>query len=132
MTGKKEPVERRQRKWFRVRDGAFVIFRPGDTGMVRLIDISMGGLQFDCDSWHASPMEAAELDICLPGSAFILYDVPCRSIGVLSIYGKSDTPYRKRYEVHFGKLSQAQISQLEYFIQNHTERKGCRQTTYAH
>ncbi len=121
MTIQKEVVEQRQHKRFRVRDDAFVMLKPPDTGTGRLIDISMGGLTFEHVSSRASPIEATELDICLTGSTFILYDVQCRSIWELSIYEKSDTPlYRRRYGVQFDELTTAQIRLLEYFIENHT------------
>jgi hypothetical protein len=122
MLNAKVQLDRRQYKRFRVQDGAFVILRPGHPGVGRLIDISMGGLRFEYMSWNAARIEAVKLDICLKDSAFGLYDIPCQSIWEETIY---ETPpasfYWKRCGVEFGELTQAQISQLESFIQNYTE-----------
>jgi hypothetical protein len=121
MTSKKEPFERRQEKRFRVKEGALVILKPADTGTGRIIDISMGGLTFEHLSSQRAPFEATELDILLTGSAFSLYDVPCRSIWNLTIYEKPQASlYKTRYGVQFGELTPGQMSLLEYFIQNHT------------
>ena len=122
MLNAKVQLDRRQYKRFRVREGAFVILRPGDTGVGRLKDISMSGLRFEYMSWHAVPIEAVKLDICLTGTAFCLFDIPCQSIWEETIFEKPQASfYWKRCGVEFGELTQAQISQLEYFIQNYTE-----------
>lgn len=121
MAGKKEPVERRQCKRFRVREDTVVIFRSPDAGMGRLIDISMGGLTFDWVTSEVLPIEAAKLDICRTDSLFILYNLPCQSIWELSIYEEHPTSlHRKRCGVQFGELTPDQKSQLEHFIQSHT------------
>jgi hypothetical protein len=72
MASKKEPVEQRQYKRFRVRDDTVVIFRSPDAGMGRLIDISVGGLTFDWVTSEVLPIEVTKLDICGTGSLFIL------------------------------------------------------------
>jgi hypothetical protein len=121
MASKKEPVEQRQYKRFRVRDDTVVIFRFPDAEMGRLIDISMGGLTFDWVTSEVLPIEVTKLDICRTGSLFILYNLPCQSIWELSIYEKHPTSlHRKRCGVQFGELTPEQRFQLEHFIQNHT------------
>jgi len=121
MTSKKEPVEQRQHKRFRVRDDTVVIFRSPDAGMARLIDISMDGLTFDWVTSEILPVEASKLDICRTGRLCILYNLPCQSIWEFSIYEKKPTSlHRKRCGVQFGELTPDQKSQLEHFIQNPT------------
>ena len=122
MLNAKVQPDRRQYKRFRVQDGAFVIIRPSDTGVGRLKDISMGGLRFEYMSWHATPIEAANLDIGVTGTTFGLYNVPCQTIWEETIYKEPEASlYWKRCGVEFGELTQAQIFQLEHFIQNYTE-----------
>jgi hypothetical protein len=122
MLNAKVQLDRRQHNRFRVQDGAFVILRPGDPGVGRLIDISMGGLRFEYMSWNASRIETVKLDISLKDSAFGLYDIPYQSIWEETIHENPLASfYWKRCGVKFGELTQAQISQLEYFIQNYTE-----------
>jgi hypothetical protein len=121
MASKKEPVEQRQCKRFRVREDTVVIFRSPDAGMGRLIDISVDGLTFDWVTSEVLPIEATKLDICRPDSLFILYNLSCQSIWELSIYEERPTSlHRKRCGVQFGELTRDQKSQLEHFIQNHT------------
>ena len=122
MLNAKVQPDRRQHKRFRVQGGAFVILRPGVPGVGRLVDISMGGLRFEYMSWHAAPIEAAKLDICMTGSAFALYDIPCQRIWEETIYEKPPASlYWKRCGVEFGELTPQQVSQIEYFIKNHTK-----------
>ena len=121
MTSKKEQVEQRQCKRFRVREDTVVTFRSPEAGMGRLIDISVNGLTFDWVTSEVLPIEATKLDICRADSLFILYNLPCQCIWELSIYEKRPTSlHRKRCGVKFGELTSDQKSQLDHFIQNHT------------
>jgi hypothetical protein len=123
MASSQELVEQRKHKRLRVRGDWIVILRPADTGVGRVIDISWGGVRLECVSWHTPPIEAAKLDIWLTDYALTLCDVPCRSIWdeIIHDYGKPlASVYWKRYGAKFGELTQAQISTLAYFIENHT------------
>ncbi len=121
MTNTKARVEQRKHKRFRVQDGAFVILRPTDTGVGRLIDISMGGLTFDYVTRKAPSIEATELDIFLTDSDFRLYEFPCQSVWDLITYEIPTTAvHKRRCGVQFGELTQSQVFQLEHFIQNYT------------
>lgn len=122
MTSKKEPIERRQQKRFRAKDGALIMLKPLDTGVGRLIDISAGGCTFEHLSSQRTPFEATAMDIILTGTGFALYNLPCRSIWNLTIYEKPETPlYNTRFGVKFGELTSDQMRLVKYFIQNHTQ-----------
>jgi hypothetical protein len=114
--------ERRKHKRFRVRDDVFVILKPSDTGVGRLRNISMGGLRCDYVTDRVSSIEATELDIFTTNSDFGLYKIPCQTVWHRITY-ESPLTSTSRWEcgVEFGDLTQAQISQLEHFIQNYTE-----------
>jgi hypothetical protein len=115
-----ELVERRRHKRFRIRNGAFVILDPSDTGAGRLIDISVNGLTFDYVASQEPPIEETELQISLTYSGFRLYGVPCKAIWNLVTYEIPTTSlHTRRCGVQFGDLTPQQASQLEYFIQNH-------------
>ena len=127
MTNTKARVERRKHKRFRVRAGAFVILKPcpPGTGACRLIDISMGGLTFDCFISQELPIEATEVDIFLTDSHLDVPNVPCRSIWNLTMYESPPASiYRRRCGVEFGELTPDQKSRLEYFIEKHSTRAG--------
>ncbi len=120
-------VERRKHKRFRVKANAFVMLKPcpPGTGACRLIDISVGGLSFDCFISQELPIEATEVDIFLTDSHFHVPNVPCRSIWNLTMYeGPSASRYRRRCGVEFGALTPQQKTQLEYFIHNYTIREA--------
>lgn len=118
----KKPVEHRKYKRFRVQHGPNVVLKPSGAGAGRLVSISMGGLVFEYLAKQASSIEATELDIFLLQGAFELRHIPCQRIWDLPTYELlPTTPLQKRRcGVEFGELTQSQISQLEYFIQNHT------------
>jgi hypothetical protein len=108
-------------------DGAFVALSPSDTGVGRIIDISMGGLMFEYVTVKEPSIEAkepsiepTELEIFVPGAEFRLGGLPCKSIWDRPSSEVFNTPlHKRRCGVQFGELKQSQIAQLEYFIQNH-------------
>jgi len=120
--GRKERVERRKHKRLRAEDGAYAAIRPHYNKIGQIIDISRGGLAFRymvCNSENDGP---CELDIFLLGNGFHLDKVSVRMVsdqempegvspGLLTM---------RRCAVQFEGLSQKEIFQLDYFIQNHT------------
>jgi hypothetical protein len=121
MTGAQPQVERRRHKRFHVREGAFVILKPSDTGAGRLINISMGGLMFEYVATKEPSVEATELELFVTDSVFRLYGVPCRNVWDLPVYEHPMISLQKRQSgVEFGQLTSYQRSQLEFFIENHT------------
>lgn len=121
MTNTEVRVERRKHKRFRVRDGVFVILKPSDTGAGRLVNISLDGLMLEYITTKEPSVEPTELEIFVTNSIFRLYGLPCKSVWDLPVYKHPTTSIQKRRcGVQFGELSAQQISQLEYFIHNHT------------
>ena len=118
----KEPVERRKHKRFEVPIGAFVVLGPHSTMVGRIIDISMGGLTFR----HVDKEEPSgglyELDV-FHENDFCLKHVPCENVSDLETY---ESPFGsfiiRESAVQFRDLTPRQMSQLEYFIHNHTIR----------
>jgi hypothetical protein len=116
--------EQSEQKRFRVRDDALVMFKPPDSGIGRLLDISMSGVTFDHITTRAAPFAAGELDILITGTGLRMEAIPCRTIWNLTINEKPEASlYETRFGVQFGELTPVQIRQLEYVIQNHTERE---------
>ena len=122
MTNRKERIQQRQQNRFRVQDSAYVALRPSGAEGGRLTNISMSGLMFEYLTDQASSIEATELDILLVDGAFELSHVPCQRIWDLPTYELIPTSplQKRRCGVQFGELTPDQISQLEYFIENHT------------
>jgi len=114
-------VERRKDKRFQVHSGAFVILRPSDTCVGRIIDIGLDGLAFEYIDGEKPPGRPDELEIFVTDSVFRLKNLPCQSIYDLTIYESPlSSLNKKRCGVQFGKLTSHQKAQLAYFIEHHT------------
>ena len=118
----KEVVDNRKHTRFRSQDLAFAAFGSHDKEIGQIIDISMGGLAFryiaDGDQLNVS----RELEIYLANNGFHLKKVPFNTISDFELpneFPLSSIIMRRR-GMQFGELLQTQVSQLEYFIQNHT------------
>jgi hypothetical protein len=121
MISAEEELERRRLKRFQVRRGVFVILKPSDTGLGRLIDISMDGLTLEYISTQESKIKPTELEIFVTNGPFGLYEMPCRTISDFLIFRTNDGSLSKRRRgIQFGALTPSQVAQLEYFIKNHT------------
>lgn len=121
MIARKEELERRKLKRFQARHGVFVILRPSDTGLGRLIDISMDGLTLEYITTQEPKIQPTELEIFLTNSPFRLYEIPCKTITDVLTFQTNDRSLSKRRRgIQFGELTPGQVAQLEYFIQNHT------------
>ena len=105
----------------RLQDCAYVILsRPSDAGAGVLLNISMGGLMFEYITMKAPSIEATELEILMPNGEFRLGGIPCQGIWDKATAQVSTTSLHKRQcGVQFGQLTQSQIVQLEYFVQNY-------------
>ena len=121
MLNAQRKLDRREFSRFTVHDGAYVLVKPSDMGVGRLVNIGMSGLAFDYVTDRAPSLEVFELEVFLTDSSFRLIDVSCQCIWDLAIYEIPTTfLHKRRCGVQFGKLTPTQVSQLEYFIQNHT------------
>ena len=120
MTSKKERVERRQEKRFRVSDSAFVVTTPGDPKVGRIIDISINGLAFAYVGKDGPSDKSTEVSIFSEGCGFCVYKVPCDIILDSGPDISSSAPLGIRQcRVKFGELKQRQISELKGFIQHY-------------
>jgi hypothetical protein len=121
----KKQVDRRRHKRFQVQDSVFVVLRahwPHFTKVGQITDISMDGLAFSYIAGKKRSNSSSELDILLGNRSFYLDKVPFKTISDCKAPNK--VPFSsiemRRSGVQFGKLTPEQISQLKYFIWNHT------------
>ena len=116
-----EVTDRRKDKRFRLPEGSIVAFRPGYVKLGRIIDIGTGGLGLIHIHSQELPKASSELDIFVAIRDFYLYHVPFETIWDFETDATRFSSLRnKRSGLKFGQLTQAQISGLEYFIENHT------------
>jgi hypothetical protein len=121
MTNTKAQIERRKHKRCKVQDDAFVLCKSNDTKVGSLTDITMNGLAFHYIGREGALSALAQLGILLPDNHFYLYKVPCKIISDSKLYKNHPSPISmRRCGVQFGELTQSQISQLQYFMQNYT------------
>jgi hypothetical protein len=118
----KHSIEQRKHKRFRVQYGAFVAFRVYHRKLGQIIDISRGGLAFRYIANGKRSKGPDQLDIMLVEKDFHLKKLPFKTIADFEI--TSEIPLNslqtRRCGVQFGKLTKSQISQLDFFIKNHT------------
>jgi len=108
-------------KRFLVPKDSFVALGPHFNKVGRIIDIGMDGLRFGYLASEELSDKSFEVDIFLSNTAdFYLERVPCEMISEAKI---PRSPFGslviRKCSVQFGELTPNQISQLEYFIQNH-------------
>ncbi len=117
-------VDNRDFTRFSAREGAFaVITAPRKLGQI--LDISKGGLAFTYMGEEEGPEKDAELDIFLSGIGFKSKNIPYKTISDFEIKSKVEfsSVKMRRCGVKFRQLHLDQISQIENFLQNHTENK---------
>ena len=137
-------VEKRAHKRFQVNKDAVALIRPAAAEQLRVADksmaeiactvyrskpikfgrinnISMGGLSFRYIPHREDLKNSSELNISTRDTSFSLEKMPFKSVSDSEIADESSSSYAlKRHGVQFGVLTPSQISQLDYFIQNHT------------
>jgi hypothetical protein len=118
-------LERRKHKRFKVQNGAFAVLGappwPHSTKVGQIIDMSMGGLAFSYIAEQEPSNGSFELGIFLADNSFRLRKIPFETISDLEIKkGPFNSITMRRSGVQFGELTPNQISQLKYFIRNHT------------
>ena len=113
-------VDQEKHKRFLVPRDSFMLLGPHFNKVGRIIDIGMDGLRFGYVAGNELSDKSFELDIFLSNTDFYLERVPCEMISEAKIprspYGSLSI---RKCSVQFGELTPNQISQLEYFIQNH-------------
>ena len=80
MTTRRESVERRQHKRFRVPEGTIAVLGRPNATVGRIIDISMAGLAFVYVADKKPTGEASEIDILLTDDLSHLYGLPCETV----------------------------------------------------
>jgi hypothetical protein len=119
MYNRNQLSEQRKDKRFQVPRDAFAALGPDYIKVGQIINISMGGLAFRYLG-NEEPSNASELDIFLAGRAFYLYKLPFEIVWDLVTNEKPFSSISMKVcGLQFGELTQSQISELQYFIQDY-------------
>lgn len=122
MYNRNELSEQRKDKRFQVPQDAFAALGPDYIKVGQIINISMGGLAFRYLG-SEGPSNESELDIFLAGRAFYLYKLPFETVWDIVLDEKPFSSLNMKVGgLQFGELTQRQISQLQYFIQDYAVR----------
>jgi hypothetical protein len=117
-------VERRRHKRFQVPVGVFVGFRPDNSRLGEIIDISLGGLSFRYLASGGPSNGSHRLNIFLTERGFCLDDLQFETVSDVGTYEIPFTPVTmRRSGVQFEGLTEDQVSRLAYFIQHFTMSK---------
>jgi hypothetical protein len=120
--------EQRKCKRLLMRDNVFAALRDGFRKVGKIDDISLDGLSFSYlkITGGTRPHDREyQVDIFLPQSGFHLFNLPCRTV-----YEKTDATIVEglpvklaRCGLHFGKLSEIQLSLLDFIITKFTVKR---------
>jgi hypothetical protein len=111
--------ERRERKRFRVKEGALAFV---GTVPCTIVDISESGLAINYVVFEKEPDRRFQLDIFFADDDFFLSDIPSALVcDVLSLPESRFSAIRvKRLGLRFCELDQEQIARIQYFILHNT------------
>jgi hypothetical protein len=119
-----ETVDRRKCRRFNILGDAFVVLRPSNTVIGRIIDISEDGLNFECLVGKGQLIQPTELEIILAPEgqrAFHVKHIPCRAIWDLTTWENSLTSEQIRMcGVEFGEMTEDDKIRLMYLIENYS------------
>jgi hypothetical protein len=121
MTSKKQVVERRKHKRFHVQDGTFAVLGPRYGKIGPIINMSMSGLAFSYVAGDEQGDSSYQLSILLAADSFHLTRIPFKTVWDTEA---EEVPFStlamRQCGVEFGNLTERQISQMEYFVEEHT------------
>jgi hypothetical protein len=122
MDHRKKITTRRNEMRFQVQKGALAVQNGQARIMGQILDISRNGLAFHYIDDGKKSNGSYDVDILLTKKGFYLKKIQSKII--LDFEMTNQVPFSsitmRRRSVKFGELMGEQISQLEYFIQNHT------------
>jgi len=112
---------KRKHKRFQAKDRSYVEVKESNK-VGQILDIGAGGLAFTYIDIGDRPNGSFDLDILSKDIGFHLENISFKTVSDLALKGKFafSTTKTRRCGGLFRQLKQDQISQLEYFIRNHT------------
>jgi hypothetical protein len=117
------PAERRKHKRFKVAGNAYAMVTPLAHRRSEILDISRGGLALSYVPQKDEPKIAIEVDpylhIFLEDISFCLLRIPIQTVSDVEVKTEHIPSSVRRRSVKFGAMTQNQVGELEYFLQNH-------------
>ena len=117
--------ERRNNPRFSVRKNAFAVFGSDPVQLVPIVDVSLGGLKIVFNGIKMSPERvngSEKLEILIDDCSFFMENLSYRLLPQYRNVTHNPVGARQNiYGVKFINLMPSQLTQLRYFIRNHTK-----------
>ena len=117
----KHHIERRESPRFEIEDNVYLTFRPNFDRIGRVKDISTGGAAFEYVQYSAlANITEVEVDIFSQSKEFHWPKIPCKVVYDRRVekYASFEGIETRRCGLKFTKLSERQLSELNYFLGN--------------
>ncbi len=113
---RKKPDQRKHER-FEVQVSACATLTGDIIKTGQVVDISRGGLAFNYYFLEKKMDDLPEASLSLMSNGFYLMNLPYKVVADFKIGDQSEM----RCNIQFGKLSESQIIQIDYFICNYTD-----------
>ena len=124
MKNTKNRIEKRNKKQFQVKDGAYAVIRYKPFEIGKIMKISRDGLTVRYFSNGQQLNETSELDIFIIDSNYYIEKIRVNTISDFELTDKDDfSSHNIRQRCfQFGKMKSSQLFYLDYFLENFTEK----------
>ena len=122
MKNKREFIERRKHKRFKVKGGAFAVSTTDCKNLGQIKDISKGGLAFQFIENGEPAKGSIEIEIFSTAGDFYLKKLPVKTVldsEIDNTVSSHSMPMRQ-WRMQFGKLNYFQELLLDFFLQKYT------------
>ena len=119
---RRQLADRRRKKRFQVKEGTYAALINANNKLGQIKDISLVGLSFRYIDSNEQNHPESELKIILAGRGLFMDDLPYEPVSDFEVDDDYTFSSVKMRQMHlaFGELTPQQLSQLDYFILNHT------------
>ena len=119
---RRQLTDRRRKKRYKVREGAYAALINGSNRLGQIKDISLVGLSFRYIDSNERIQQKSELKIILTGSGLFMAGLPYEPVSDFEVDDDYTFNSLKMRQMHlaFGDLTPKQLSRLDYFILNYT------------
>lgn len=120
MTNRTGFIERRKRKRFKVKKGAYAVLMSDRNKTGQIKDISNGGLAFTYRAISEQSSGASEIDIFSSRAFFYIEELPVKIVMDFEVNNtvSSGSSPKRQLSLQFGKLTIDQIVLLNYFLKH--------------
>ena len=122
MIGTNKTKKKRQHDRFKAQAETYAAIVNDSIKVGQILNISKGGLAFSYIAKEDQLIGWHKMNIFLSGNHFYLKELPFNAISdfLMDNNTQFSTVFMKQCGGQFGGLTSSQITQLEYFIANHT------------